>query len=147
MSCTAQFPAELSLSCIVSLVAEIRNGVTPATIKKALWVSGCLLEKLAPATVPVPSDDEVSISSFVELEDILAAIELHINTVEAAELGEVSAMGTPVSGTQGWEVFIPLILELIKFIIEQRQKKQQPAPDPTPGITKGSSGVVRAPKK
>ena len=45
-----------------------------------------------------------------------------------AKLSEVStAESAPVAGTKGWEELIPLILQLLKIIRENR-KKPTPAP-------------------
>jgi hypothetical protein len=45
-----------------------------------------------------------------------------------AKLGEVStAESAPVAGTKGWEELIPLILQFLKIIRENRKK-----PVPTP---------------
>jgi hypothetical protein len=150
MSCSAKFPAEFSLSCIVTLVAQVRNGITPATVKDALWVAGCLIEKVGPATIPpVPL---VAVSLFDdddELELFLDHIVDECNKLtRQADLVEATT-ASPAVGTQGWEVFIPLIFELIKLIMENRKKKQQPAPEPSPApvnsIGDKGSGVVRAP--
>jgi hypothetical protein len=150
MSCSAKFPADLSMSCIFALVAQVRNGITPATVKDALWVAGCLVEKVGPATVPtVPF---VAVSLFDddnELELFLDHIVAECNKLtREADLVEATA-ASPAVGTQGWEVLIPLIFELIKLIMENRKKKQQPAPEPSPApvnsIGDNGSGVVRAP--
>jgi hypothetical protein len=150
MSCSAKFPAEFSLSCIVTLVAQVRNGITPATVKDALWVAGCLVEKVGPATIPpVPL---VAVSFFDdddELELFLDHIVDKCNKLtRQADLVEATS-ASPAVGTQGWEVLIPLIFELIKLIMENRKKKQQPAPEPSPApvnsIGDNGSGVVRAP--
>jgi hypothetical protein len=154
MSCDAKFPADISLSCVFGLIAEARNGITPATAKKALWVAGCLFEKIAPATVPPQA--EVQSLEEVTLDDLLDALEAECQALEAAFYrSSPGTLAAPVAGTQGWEVILPMILQLVMFIIEQRQKKkkeeQQPAPAPTPApassIGKSGSGTVPAPKK
>jgi hypothetical protein len=149
MSCSAKFPAEFSLSCILALVAQVRNGITPATVKDALWVAGCLIEKVGPATIPPVPLVAVSLFDDDELELFLDHIVDECNKLtRQADLVEATSASSPV-GTQGWEVFIPLILELIKLIMENRKKKQQPAPEPSPApvnsIGDNGSGVVRAP--
>jgi hypothetical protein len=152
MSCDAKFPADLSLSCVFGLIAEARNGITPATAKKALWVAGCLLEKIAPATVPPQA--EMQTLEEVTLDDLLDALEVECQALETAQ-NSAGTLATPVAGTQGWEVILPMILQLVMFIIEQRQKKkkeeQQPAPAPAPAPAKSignsGSGTVPAPKK
>lgn len=132
MSCSAQFPSDISLSCVFGLVAEVRNGITPATAKKALWIGGCLLEKVAPANLP-PLADTQTLSVYPDLNSVVDDLEAQCNTLASVEAGEVATLDAPVAGTQGWEVLIPIIFELIKFIIEQRQKKkQEPAPTPAP---------------
>jgi hypothetical protein len=152
MSCSAKFPAEFSLSCIVTLVAQVRNGITPATVKDALWVAGCLIEKVGPATVPPLTGLPITLLNEADdLEALLAEIEAECSSLtRQADLVKATSASPPV-GTQGWEVFIPLILELIKLIMENRKKKQQPAPTPEPSpapvnsIGDNGSGVVRAP--
>jgi hypothetical protein len=145
MSCSAKFPADLSLSCIFALVAQVRNGITPATVKDALWIAGCLVEKVGPATLPPQTGLPVTILNEEDnLEVLLDNIVAECTSLSA----EASISASPPVGTQGWEVLIPLIFELIKFIIEQRQKKQQPAPAPAPApaISNNGSGVVPASK-
>jgi hypothetical protein len=152
MSCDAKFPADISLSCVFGLIAEARNGITPATAKKALWVAGCLLEKIAPATVPPQA--EVQALEEGTIDDLLDALEVECQALETAQ-NSAGILATPVAGTQGWEVILPMILQLVMFIIEQRQKKkkeeQQPAPAPAPApansIGNSGSGTVPAPKK
>jgi hypothetical protein len=152
MSCSAKFPAEFSLSCIFTLVAQVRNGITPATVKDALWVAGCLIEKVGPATVPPITLASVSLfDDDDELELFLDHIVDECNSLtREADLVEATS-ASPAVGTQGWEVLIPLIFELIKLIMENRKKKQQPAPTPEPSpapvnsIGDNGSGVVRAP--
>jgi hypothetical protein len=146
MSCSAKFPAEFSLSCILALVAEVRNGITPATVKDALWVAGCLIEKVGPATLPPLTGLPITLFNEADdLEALLAEIEAECNSLTR----QATTAASPPVGTQGWEVFIPLILELIKLIMENRKKKQQPAPEPSPApvnsIDDNGSGVVRAP--
>lgn len=146
MSCSAKFPADLSLSCILTLVAQVRNGITPATVKDALWVAGCLIEKVGPATLPPLSGLPITLFDEADdLEALLAEIEAKCDKLTT----EATTAASPPVGTQGWEVFIPLILELIKLIMENRKKKQQPAPEPSPApvnsIGDNGSGVVRAP--
>jgi hypothetical protein len=154
MSCDAKFPAELSINCIFTLIAELRNGVTPATIKRALWTGGCLMEKLSPPSLStIFPEDDVSISSFsgLELDALVDQLEAAASSLSVAEVGILS---TPESGTQGWEVLIPIMLEIIKLIIANRQKKPAPVPAPTPAptpapvksIPSSGSGVVKAPK-
>jgi hypothetical protein len=150
MSCSAKFPAEFSLSCIVTLVAQVRNGITPATVKDALWVAGCLVEKVGPATLPPLTGLPITLFNEADdLEALLAEIEAECNSLtRQADLVEATS-ASPAVGTQGWEVLIPLIFELIKLIMENRKKKQQPAPEPSPApvnsIGDNGSGVVRAP--
>jgi hypothetical protein len=141
MSCSAQFPNDVSLSCVLSLVADVRNGVNVQTVKQALWVAGCLLAKLSPPTLP---QDEVGTLNVKDIDDLCADLESAVASLEVS-----IASGGPTVGTQGWEVLIPIILELIKAIMENRKKKQQPAPAPnlsTMGAELVSdTGSVKAP--
>jgi hypothetical protein len=123
MSCESKFSSDVSLSCILGLVADIRKGITPATIAQALWVAGCLITKLSPSEVD--GTPEAGIASEASLEDLLNTVELECEGLQRE--ASVAAMASPVADTQGWEVLIPVILEIIKMIIENRKKKQQPS--------------------
>lgn len=127
MSCESKFSSDVSLSCILGLVADIRKGVTPATIAQALWIAGCLITKLSPSEA-ADGTPEAGIASESSLEDLLNTVELECEGLQREAC--VAAMASPVADTQGWEVLIPVIFEIIKMIIENRKKKQQPAPDP-----------------
>jgi hypothetical protein len=139
-NCESKFDGEVSVSCLLELVADVRKGPSAKTLMQAMWLFGCLVAKIAtPQSGTIgfsamsEGDDlclEVSmvgseaVNSGSDLESALCAIE-----TKCAER-EVSIQSGPAVGTQGWEVFIPLILELVKMIIENRRKKQQPAPQP-----------------
>jgi hypothetical protein len=128
MPCESKFTSDVSLSCVLSLVADIRKGVTTQTITQALWIAGCLVTKLAPSDASSDTP-EVGTMSCASLESLLDDLECKCNELEQ----NVSATSVPPSaGTQGWEVLIPVIFEIIKMIIENRKKKQQPAPEPKP---------------
>jgi hypothetical protein len=128
MSCESKFTSDVSLSCIIGWVADTRKGVTTQTITQALWIGGCLVTKLAPSYVP-DGTPEAGTMSCASLESLLDDLECKCNELEQ----NVSAASTPPSaGTQGWEVLIPVIFEIIKMIIENRKKKQQPSPEPQP---------------
>ena len=122
MSCSAQFPNDVSLSCVLSLVADVRNGVNTQTLQQALWVAGCLISKLSPPVLP---QEDVGTLNVKDVDDLCADLETAVASLEVS-----IASGGPTVGTQGWEVLIPIILELIKAIMENRKKKQQPAPAP-----------------
>jgi hypothetical protein len=124
MSCESKFSSDVSLSCILGLVADIRKGITPATIAQALWVAGCLITKLSPSEA-ADGTPEAGIASEASLEDLLNTVELECEGLQRE--ASVAAMASPVADTQGWEVLIPLFLELVKIIIENRKKKQQPS--------------------
>lgn len=126
MSCSAQFPNDVSLSCVLSLVADVRNGVNTQTLKQALWVAGCLISKLSPPVLP---QEDVGTLNVKDVDDLCTDLETAAKNLNY--VADVSiASGGPTVGTQGWEVLIPIILELIKAIMENRKKKQQPAPAP-----------------
>jgi hypothetical protein len=128
MPCESKFTSDVSLSCILGWVADARKGVTTQTITQALWIGGCLVTKLAPSDASSDTP-EVGTMSCASLESLLDDLECKCNELEQ----NVSATSVPPSaGTQGWEVLIPVIFEIIKMIIENRQKKQQPKPDPKP---------------
>ena len=134
-NCESKFDGEVSVSCLLELVADVRKGPSAKTLLQAMWLLGCLIAKfatpgnwIAPIGFSSIGDDleglNVEILDCEGLESVLCAIE-----TKCAER-EVSIQSGPAVGTQGWEVFIPLILELVKMIIENRKKKQQPAPQP-----------------
>jgi hypothetical protein len=121
---------------LLELVADVRKGASLKVLTQAMWLLGCLIAKfatpqsgIAPVGLSSIGDDLEGLDIDPELgcdglESVLCAIE-----TKCAER-EVSIQSGPAVGTQGWEVFIPLILELVKMIIENRKKKQQPAPQP-----------------
>jgi hypothetical protein len=134
--CESKFDGEVSVSCLLELVADVRKGPSAKTLLQAMWLFGCLVAKIA-----TPQSGTIGFSAMSEdldaknqclvcdsecddLEGVLCAIEAKCFEREA------SIQSGPAVGTQGWEVFIPLILELVKMIIEKRRKKQQPAPQP-----------------
>lgn len=138
MSCSAQFPNDVSLSCVLSLVADVRNGVNVQTVKQALWIAGCLLDKLSPPTLP---QDEVGTRNVKDIDDLFADLESAVASLEVS-----ISSGGPTVGTQGWEVLIPIILELIKAVMENRKKKQQPTPNPAVmHFVAPDTGSVKAP--
>lgn len=136
MSCESKFDGEVSVSCVLALVADVRKGVSVNTLIQAMWLLGCLIAKVAspqsgisPVGYSAMSDslegldlESDSVNLGGDLDSLLVEIE-----ARCAERETFIQSGPPV-GSQGWEVFIPLIFELIKFIIEQRQKKNKPAP-------------------
>jgi hypothetical protein len=133
--CESKFDGEVSVSCLLELVADVRKGPSAKTLLQAMWLLGCVIAKfatpqsgIAPVSLSSIGDDleglNVEILDCEGLESVLCAIE-----TKCAER-EVSIQSGPAVGTQGWEVFIPLILELVKMIIENRRKKQQPVPTP-----------------
>lgn len=137
-NCESKFDGEVSVSCLLELVADVRKGPSAKTLMQAMWLFGCLVAKIATpqsgSWLPMSEVDDLcvegsmvgseAVNSGSDLESVLCAIE-----TKCAER-EVSIQSGPAVGTQGWEVFIPLILELVKMIIENRRKKQQPAPQP-----------------
>jgi len=125
MSCESKFTSDVSLSCVLSLMVEIRKGVTAQTITQALWLAGCLITKLSPPNSSSDTPEAGTISGNsqdVSLDDLYRKCE----DLQSASI----ASSAPSAGTQGWEVFIPIILEIIKIIIENRKKNPQPAPKP-----------------
>jgi hypothetical protein len=134
-NCESKFDGEVSVSCLLELVADVRKGASLKVLTQAMWLLGCVIAKfatpqsgIAPVGLSSIGDDleglNVEILDCEGLESVLCAIE-----TKCAER-EVSIQSGPAVGTQGWEVFIPLILELVKMIIENRRKKQQPVPTP-----------------
>jgi hypothetical protein len=134
--CESKFDGEVSVSCLLELVADVRKGPSAKTLLQAMWLLGCLIAKFATPQSGIASVGYAAMSESLEgldidpelgreeLESVLCAIETKCGE------REVSIQSGPAVGTQGWEVFIPLILELVKMIIENRKKKQQPAPQP-----------------
>jgi hypothetical protein len=139
-NCESKFDGEVSVSCFLELVADVRKGASLKVLTQAMWLFGCLLAKItAPqsGTIGFSAMSEVNdlnvegfavkgdvVDSGSDIESVLQAIE-----TKCAER-EFYIQSGPAVGTQGWEVFIPLILELVKMIIENRKKKQQPSPQP-----------------
>lgn len=133
MSCSAKFPNEINLACIFGLIGDFRNGVNTQTIKNLLWVTGCVIEKLSPPTLP---QEDVSTMFELDLEGALAALEKAAYGLATEQL-ETTVQGGPQVGTQGWEVLIPILLELFKIWMENRNKpKPPPAPTPTAPVTR-----------
>jgi hypothetical protein len=131
MSCESTFDGEVSVSCLLELVADVRKGASAKVLLQALWLLGCLIAKFATPQSGIGFSamsedlDAESQSDCGNLESVLCAIEAKCAERETS----IQSSGPPV-GSQGWEVFIPLILELVKMIIENRRKKQQPVPTP-----------------
>ena len=138
--CESKFDGEVSVSCLLELVADVRKGPSVKTLMQAMWLFGCLVEKIA-----TPQSGAIGFSAMSEGDDLnveglmvegeVVNSESDIESVlQAIETKcgerEVSIQSGPAVGTQGWEVFIPLLIELAKFLLEQRRKKQQPAPQP-----------------
>jgi hypothetical protein len=141
MSCESKFDGEVSVSCLLELVVDVRKGPSAKTLMQAMWLFGCLVAKIATpqsGTIGFSAMSEVDdlyveglvvegevVNSGSDMESVLQAIE-----TKCAERETSIQSSGPAVGTQGWEVFIPLILELVKMIIENRRKKQQPVPTP-----------------
>jgi len=115
-SCNPAFPNDLPLSCLLAFVGEVRAGLSPKVIKQALWYSGCILEKVSPA-------DLVTVASVETYSDLDKAVD----ALEAALIPQVDILDDTVK-TQDWTVFIPIILEVIRLIMERRAGKNTPAP-------------------
>jgi len=128
MDCESKFTSDVSLGCVLKLVADVRRGITKQTIIQALWIAGFLSTKIGIAE----EDDtpDAGIACEPQLEDLL--LDLECKCEELSRVGDVQSMASPIADTQGWEVLIPVIFEIIKMIIENRKKKQQPAPEPKP---------------
>ncbi len=139
-NCQSKFDGEVSVSCLLELVADVRKGPSARTLMQAMWLCGCLVAKIA-----TPQSGTIGFSAMSEGDDLYVEglmvegevvnsgsdIESVLQAIETkCDEREVSIQSGPAVGTQGWEVFIPLILELVKMIIENRRKKQQPAPQP-----------------
>ena len=134
MSCESKFDGEVSVSCLLELVADVRKGASLKVLTQALWLLGCLMAKFATPQAGIgfsAMSEDLDVESLDcesgcgDLESVLCAIE-----TKCAERETSIQSAVPAVGTQGWEVFIPLILELVKMIIENRRKKQQPVPTP-----------------
>ena len=134
MSCESKFDGEVSVSCLLELVADVRKGASLKVLTQALWLLGCLIAKFATPQAGIgfsTMSEDLDVESLDcesgcgDLESVLCAIE-----TKCAERETSIQSSGPTVGSQGWEVFIPLILELVKMIIENRRKKQQPVPAP-----------------
>lgn len=133
MSCSAKFSNDISLACVFGLIADIRNGINVQTAKNLLWVTGCILEKVGSPTLP--QDDDVSTMSLTDLESAVNALEAAAYRLASADLEATIQAKPPVASVEGWEVLIPILFELFKMWLENRKKKQEPAPAPTPAPT------------
>jgi len=131
--CESKFDGDVSFSCVLGLVADIRTGVTSATIMRALWIAGCLIAKFSPVqkSDSLPDAEPMAIAKEPDLQDALDALHAIVQLLHEQNSMTVSslAMSPPVRN-QGWEALIPVFLELFKIIMENRKKKQQPAPQP-----------------
>ncbi len=134
MSCESKFDGEVSVSCLLELVADVRKGASAKVLLQVMWLLGCLIAKFATPQAGIgfsAMSEDLDVESLDcesgcgDLESVLCAIETKCAERETS----IQSSGPPV-GSQGWEVFIPLILELVKMIIENRRKKQQPVPTP-----------------
>lgn len=123
MSCASKFEPQVSLTCILQLVNQVRQGPTRQTLTQALWIAGCLIEQLSPPTLPEFEVQDVRLLDTTGEDE--TELDVLLNRIEAqAELlnnNDVGILAGEV-GTQGWEVLIPLVLELIKLIMERRKK-------------------------
>lgn len=139
MSCAPQFPNNISLSCVFGLIADLKNGVNVQTVKKALWIAGCLIEKVGPPTLP-QGDNEVGLLSVVDQFDVLVGkLEATAYALAQQETDDAVSLALagrpPQASIEGWEVLIPIILEIIKLIAENRRKKEQQPPPAPPAAT------------
>lgn len=131
MSCESKFDGEVSVSCLLELVADVRKGASAKALLQAMWLLGCLIAKFATPQSGIgfsalSEDLDVEPQSDCgDLESVLCAIEAKC----AERENSIQSSGPPV-GSQGWEVMIPLLIELAKYLLEQRRKKQQPVPAP-----------------
>lgn len=131
MSCESKFDGEVSVSCLLELVADVRKGASAKVLLQAMWLLGCAISKFSTPQSGIGfsalSEDleVVPQSDCGDLESVLCAIEAKCAEREAS----IQSSGPPV-GSQGWEVMIPLLIELAKYLLEQRRKKQQPVPAP-----------------
>jgi hypothetical protein len=131
--CESKFDGDVSVSCLLGLVRDARKGFSLELLTQAIWILGCLVAKL-PGASPEASLDDASLlevkgeDSDEDFEALLFAIECKCEEFESKS-SSIQSGGPPV-GNQGWEVFIPLILAFIQAMLENRKKKQQPAPQP-----------------
>jgi hypothetical protein len=150
MSCDPKFTNDVSLSCVFSLIADFRNGASVQTIKKTLWLAGCLMERTGVPVLPtLPSLPGIMAEPTIE--SVLDQLEAVAYELDCPSGQTASTLASPDVSVQGWEVLIPILFELVKLWWENRKKKQEPAPtpapSPTPAISPEGSGVVKAPKK
>lgn len=122
MSCTPLFSPDMQLSCILTFISRVREGVSIQTVKEGLWISGCMMEKF------VPSDAPTIQHTFTDLESCLDTLEQLIATnidddVNSKTLGSV----------KDWTVLIPIFMELAKMLLERYLKKDvEQVLDPAP---------------
>lgn len=130
MSCVARFDNDINLSCIMQFIFEARQGVSKQLIVQGLWIAGCLLNKIASPTLPtlpemmllaeavdgeiIEFSNEDTINKLLDELEKVTNVQLDINTGATVVLAGEST-------TQGWEVIVPIILELILQLLKNRK--------------------------
>jgi len=123
MSCTAQFPPKFEFTCLFALIGRLRevpnSGVSMSLLQDTLWLSGTLISSFDPVGVTL---DQTGILSELEYEDLVTKLEGAFKDEE----GEVTEASIQVlrddPKSKNWSIYIPIILEIIKFLIDKRKQ-------------------------
>jgi hypothetical protein len=123
MSCSAQFPPKFEFICLWQLIGKLKNvpteGVSASLIQDCLWLSGCMIASFDPVGVTM---SQPTLLSELELEDLVAKLEVAFQDENGVATEEAMQSLRDNPNSKDWTIFIPIILEIIKKLIENRNK-------------------------
>jgi hypothetical protein len=109
LSCSPKFTREVSFACLLEIVNDFRGGQpNRETFKKLLWLAGCGLEVVG------GDSSTMAVADYADEEDAIEKLE---------SLGCLSGtMQSDKPSTEDWTVIVPIVLELIRMWLKNRQK-------------------------
>lgn len=130
MSCTAQFPPKFEFTCLFALIGRLRDvpnsGVSMSLLQDTLWLSGTLISSFDPVGVTL---DQTGILSELEYEDLVTKLEGAFKDEEGVVTEASVQVLRDDPKSKDWSVYIPIILEIIKFLIDKRKQPKDLGPE------------------
>ncbi len=132
------FPGKFEFTCLFQLINRYRNipseGVSMSLIQDTLWLGGNMIAAFDPVGVTLSSP---SVLSELEFEDLVNKLEEAFKD-ESGNLTEESMQVLRNNPTgKDWTIYIPILLEIIKKLIEMRKKGQAEVLPTIPGVALG----------
>lgn len=145
MTCAPQFPPKFDFACIIQFLMKARSvketGVSMALVSEGLWLTGCVVASFDPVGVTLGNDlaiDTTEDSVFAALNEVDRLDALVAEGLKFFDADDEEQHALTVQAfrddpkAKDWTVFIPIMLEIVKMILENRRKKTTPTEVGTP---------------